>query len=141
MICGRLSPSSGAIPHVHVCHAHTGAEDSLTVASRAVPSSTAQGRDGVARTRLRLCQTSTVQAIHSSVLDVLEEDLCGHGASSSVIPREARSGVQIDHSPEVFVEGSQDDHNVGKHAILAANVQDDFACDVARHIGTGEGVV
>ena len=126
MICGRLSPSSGAIPHVHVCHAHTGAEDSLRVASRAVPSSTAQGRDGVARTRLRLCQTSTVQAIHSSVLDVLEEDLCGHGASSSVIPREARSGVQIDHSPEVFVEGSQDDHNVGKHAILAANVQDDL---------------
>ena len=49
MICGRLSPSSGATPHVHVCHAHTGGEDSLRVASRAVPSSTAQGRDGVAR--------------------------------------------------------------------------------------------
>ena len=62
----------------------------------------------------------------SSVLDALEEDLCGHGASSSVIPREARSGVQIDHSPEVFVEVSQDDHNVGRHAILAANVEDDL---------------
>ena len=119
MVCGRLSHSSGAIPRVNVCHAHTGAKDSLRVASQAVPSSTAQGRDGVARKRLRLCQTTTVQAIHSSVLGALEEDLCGHGASSSVIPREATQS-------RVFVEGSQDDHNVGRHAILAANVEDDL---------------
>ena len=76
--------------------------------------------EGVARKRLRLCQSST--AIHSSVLDALEEDLCGHGASSSVIPREGRS----DHSPEVFVEGSQDDLHVGRHAILAADGEDDL---------------
>ena len=74
MICGRLSASSGAIPHVHVSHVRT-AEDSVRVASPPVPSSSAQGRDGVPRKRLRLCQTST--AINSSVLDALEEDLHG----------------------------------------------------------------
>ena len=91
----------GAIPDVNVCHGHTSAVDSLRVVSRAVPSPTAQGRDGVARKRFRLCQATTVPAVHSSV-----------------------SGVQIDHSPEVFVDGSQNDHNVGRHAILAANVED-----------------
>ena len=107
MICGRLSASSGAIPHVHGSHVRT-AEDSVRVASPPVPSSSAQGREGVPRKRLRLCQTSTT--INSSVLDALEEDL--HGASSSVIPRAARS--------------SQDDFHVDRHAILSADGQDDL---------------
>ena len=75
---------------------------------------------------------SGVQAIHSSAMDALEEDLCGYGASSSLV-RGNRSGVQIDNCPEVFVDGSQDDHNIDRHSILAVNVEDDF--------GTGEGIV
>ena len=36
-------------------------------------------------------------------------------------------GSQVRSSnPEVFVDGSQDDQNVGRHAILAANVEDDL---------------
>ena len=87
-------------------------------------------RDGVARKRLRLCQESKQS---TAARWTRWRRICVGMAHRPVLSRGNRSGVQIDNCPEVFVDGSQDDHNIDRHAILAVNVEDDF--------GTGEGVV
>ena len=84
----------------------------------------AQGRGRAARKRLRLSQVTTVPA---SVLDALEEDLCGDGASE----RTATSGGRVLVEPC----GSQVHHSVSRHAVLALNVEEDLPTTVPATSG------
>ena len=84
----------------------------------------AQGRGRAARKRLRLSQVTTVPA---SVVDALEEDLCGDGASE----RTATPGGRVLVEPC----GSQVHHSVSRHAVLALNVEEDLPTTVPATSG------